>query len=225
MRAMILAAGRGERMRPLTDQTPKPMLLLKGKPLIQYHVEHLVQAGIVDIVINHAILGEQIEDYLGDGDQWGARIRYSPEHQEPLETAGGIVRALPLLGAAPFITVNADIWTDFPFQQLLELAKQGSGRLPHIILVDNPLHNPQGDFALRGEAVLNAGETMLTFSGISLFPPEFLKDCPAGRAPLTPMLRHAAAEGQLSGSHYQGCWHDIGTPERLQEIQDSSGNM
>lgn len=219
---MILAAGRGERMRPLTETTPKPMLLIKGKPLIQYHVENLVAAGIVDIVINHAVLGEQIENYLGDGGQWHARIRYSSEHDEPLETAGGIIKALPLLGEEPFITVNADICTDFPFQQLVEQTGKSAATLPHIILVDNPAHNPQGDFALCDDRVMNEGETMLTFSGISIFSPGLFKDCPVGTGlPLTPLLRQAANQGRLQGSHYRGLWRDIGTPERLQEAQES----
>ncbi|MCK5669400.1 MAG: nucleotidyltransferase family protein, partial [Gammaproteobacteria bacterium] len=148
MRAMILAAGRGERMRPLTDRTPKSMLQVNGKPLIQYHVENLVQSGILDIVINHAQFGDQIEGYLGNGKIWGARIAYSPEDENPLDTAGGIVEALPLLGEEPFLTVNADIWTDFPFQQLLNLSENLANHLAHIVLVDNPAHNAKGDFSL-----------------------------------------------------------------------------
>ncbi|RKZ49865.1 MAG: mannose-1-phosphate guanylyltransferase [Gammaproteobacteria bacterium] len=225
MRAMILAAGRGERMRPLTDKMPKSMLEVSGKPLIQYHVENLVQAGIVDIVINHALFGEQIETHLNDGKSLGASIRYSAEGDHPLETAGGIVKALPLLGDKPFVTVNADIWTDFPFQSLLRegdgQADDSANNLAHIILVDNPEHNPNGDFALSDGKVLNQGELMLTFSGISVFKPEFFKDCTSGSVPLTPILRQASSQGQVMGSHYQGRWQDIGTPERLNNIRQS----
>ncbi len=233
MRAMILAAGRGERMRPLTDKMPKSMLEVSGKPLIQYHVENLVQAGIVDIVINHALFGEQIEAHLNDGQSLGASISYSAEGDHPLETAGGIVRALPLLGDKPFVTVNADIWTDFPFQDLLRecdglsddsanhKADHQANNLAHIILVDNPEHNPNGDFALSDGKVRNQGEPMLTFSGISVFKPEFFKDCTSGSVPLAPILRLAISKGQVTGSHYQGRWQDIGTPERLSALRQS----
>lgn len=221
MRAMILAAGRGKRMRPLTDKVPKPMLEVNRKPLIQYHVENLVQAGVVDIVINHAVFGDQIETYLRDGKDFGARIVYSAEGDQPLETAGGIVKALSLLGEAPFLTVNADIWTDFPFQQLLNLSGDISSHLAHIILVDNPAHNPEGDFSLSENRVLNEGDLMLTFSGISVFTPEFFKGCASGSKALAPMIRQAASHGQVSGSHYKGQWRDIGSPERLQELRQA----
>ncbi len=230
MHAMILAAGRGERMRPLTDKTPKSMLEVNGKPLIQYHVENLVQSGIVDIVINHSEFGDQIEDYLGDGHIYGARIVYSPEEHKPLDTAGGIVKALPLLGDEPFVTVNADTWTDFSFQQLSGLCRDRSdedrsNRLAHIILVDNPAHNLQGDFSLSGDRVLNEGKLMLTFSGISVFRTEFFEDCSSGRASLAPMIRQAAAQGWVTGSHYQGEWQDIGTPVRLQLLRQGFDHM
>jgi MurNAc alpha-1-phosphate uridylyltransferase len=224
VRAMILAAGRGERMRPLTDKAPKPMMEINNKPLIQYHVENLVQAGILDIVINHAVFGDQIETYLGDGKDFGARIVYSAEGDQPLETAGGIVKALSLLGEAPFLTVNADIWTDFPFQQLLNLSVDQLSNLAHIILVDNPAHNPEGDFSLSDDRVLNEGDPMLTFSGISVFTPEFFKGCASGRKPLAPMIRQAASHGQVSGGYYQGQWRDIGSPERLQELRQNYSN-
>lgn len=206
-------------MRPLTDNIPKPMLQVNGKPLIQYHIENLVQSGIVDIVINHALFGDQIEAYLGDGKIWGARIAYSPEGESPLETAGGIIAALPLLGDGPFITVNADIWTDFPFQDIPELIKSQPNHLAHIILVDNPGHNKNGDFSLNDNTVLNEGGFMLTFSGISVFKPEFFEGCASGRKPLTPMIRQAASQGKVSGSHFKGQWRDIGTPERLEELR------
>lgn len=222
---MILAAGRGERMRPLTDKMPKAMLEVNAKPLIQYHVENLVRAGIVDIVINHALFGEQLEACLNDGKALGASITYSAEGDHPLETAGGIVKALPLLGDKPFVTVNADIWTDFPFQDLLCEFDGQSNHLSvdsaHLILVDNPEHNPKGDFALSHEKVINQGDPMLTFSGISIFTPEFFKDCSSGSAPLVPMLRNATSDGRVTGSHYQGQWQDIGTPERLSDLRQS----
>jgi len=221
---MILAAGRGERMRPLTDKMPKSMLEVNGKPLIQYHVENLVQAGIVDIVINHALFGEQIEACLNDGKTLGASITYSAEDDQPLETAGGIVRALPLLGDKPFITVNADIWTDFPFQDLLCQSDDLSNDSAHLILVDNPEHNKEGDFALSDGKVLNQGEPMQTFSGISIFTPEFFRDCSSGSAPLAPILRQAIEQGRVTGSHYQGQWQDIGTPERLSDLRQSLDN-
>lgn len=230
MRAMILAAGRGERMRPLTDTTPKSMLEVKGQPLIQYHVENLVQSGIVDIVINYAVFGDQIEDYLGDGHSYGARIVYSPEDDEPLDTAGGIVKALPLLGDEPFVTVNADIWTDFTFQQLSGLCRDRSdedqsNRLAHIILVDNPAHNLKGDFSLRGDRVFNDEEPMLTFSGISIFRAEFFEGCSSGSASLAPMLRQAVAQGLVTGCYYRGGWRDIGTPEQLQSLRKDLDHM
>ncbi len=219
MRAMILAAGRGERMQPLTDRIPKPLLEVNGKPLIQYHVENLVQAGIVDIVVNHAVFGEQIETYFGDGKDFGARISYSAEGDQPLETAGGILKALSLLGESPFLTVNADIWTDFSFQQLLDLSGNLSGHLAHIVLVDNPVHNPEGDFSLSENRVLNEGDPMLTFSGISVFEPEFFKGYVPGHKPLAPMIRQSVSYGRVSGSHYRGQWRDIGSPERLQKLR------
>ena len=224
MRAMILAAGRGERMLPLTDKMPKSMLEVNAKPLIQYHVENLVQAGIVDIVINHALFGEQIEACLNDGKALGASITYSVEGDQPLETAGGIVRALPLLGDKPFVTVNADIWTDFPFQDLLRKSDDLPNDSAHLILVDNPEHNPEGDFALSDEKVINQGEPMLTYSGVSIFTPGFFKDCTSGSAPLAPILRLAVSQGRVTGSHYQGRWQDIGTPERLSDLRQSLNN-
>ncbi len=220
---MILSAGHGKRMQPLTDKTPKPMLEVNGKPLIQYHVENLVAAGIVDIVINHARFGEQIEAYLGNGKHLGADIVYSVEGEEPLEIAGGIIKALPLLGNQPFITVNADIWTDFPFQYLLNMRDDKldyqSKHSAHLILVDNPEHNLKGDFYLDDKNVLNEGEPMLTFSGISVFIPEFFRDCLSGGVLLIPLLRLAVLKGLVTGSHYQGFWQDIGTPERLFAIR------
>lgn len=213
MRVMILAAGRGERMRPLTDRIPKPLLRVGGKSLIEYHIEALVAAGFSELVINHAHLGERIEAALGDGGRWGARIRYSPEG-EALETGGGIFRALPLLGDAPFLVVNGDIWCDYDFS----IPPPGEGVLAHLVLVDNPAHNPRGDFALSAGRVANAGAPRLTFSGIGLYRPELFAGCAPGAFPLAPLLRAACDRGQVSGEHYRGRWTDVGTPQRLREL-------
>ena len=215
MKAMILAAGRGERMRPLTDHTPKPLLQAGGRPLIEHLIVALVEAGITELVINHAHLGEQVEATLGDGSRWGASIRYSPE-AEALETAGGIHRALPLLGSEPFLVVNGDIATDFPFATLL-------GRpidLAHLVLVPNPEHHPRGDFGLQDGKAMDGGDIRYTFGGIGVYRPELFKDCVPGRFPLAPLLRSAMALGSVSGELHQGMWMDIGTMERLQAFDD-----
>lgn len=216
---MILAAGRGERMRPLTDRTPKPLLGVGGKPLIVWHIERLVRAGLSDIVINHAWLGEQIEAALGDGSRFGARIHYSRE-TSALETAGGIVLALPLLGAGPFLVVNGDVYTDFDFASLAAMTL--NGRLAHLVLIDNPAHHPQGDFALNGGTVAEDGAARLTFSGIGLYHPALFDGLvPGARAPLAPLLRRAMREGRVSGVHFQGRWVDVGTAERLADLDAS----
>jgi MurNAc alpha-1-phosphate uridylyltransferase len=220
MRAMILAAGRGERMRPLTDQTPKVLLQAGGKPLVQWHVEKLWRAGFDRIVVNHAWLGEQIEQALGDGRRFGPRIVYSPETQA-LESAGGIVRALPLIGGGPFLVVNGDVFTDFDFARLVPRlgALTASGLLAHLVLVDNPPHHPAGDFALHRERVAPDGDTLFTFSGIGLYRPELFSSIAAGsRAQLAPLLRAAMGQGVVSGEHYAGLWFDVGTPARLEEL-------
>ena len=221
MRAMILAAGRGERMRPLTDVTPKVLLEAAGKPLVQWHVERLRKAGFQRIVINHAWLGEQIEQTLGDGTRFGVRIDYSREVQA-LETAGGIVNALPLIGDEPFLVVNGDVFTDFDFALLLPrlAALGGNGVLAHLVLVDNPSHHPGGDFALlTSGSVVAEGPVRLTFSGIALYRPELYRGLAAGmRAPLAPVLRAAMARGAVSGERYGGLWFDVGTPVRLAEL-------
>lgn len=214
MRAMILAAGRGERMRPLTDRAPKPLLEIAGKPLVQYHIEALREAGFCELVINHAWLGEQITRYLGDGSRFGVDIVYSAEPEGALETGGGIRQALPLLGDAGFLVVNGDIWTDYDFTRLNHPPRQ----LAHLVLVDNPAHHRQGDFSLDGERVSESGDTRLTFSGIGLYRPELFSDEAPGAFPLAPLLRRAMREGQVSGEHYRGCWRDIGTPQRLFEL-------
>ena len=213
MRAMILAAGRGERMRPLTDTTPKPLLKVGGKCLIEYHIRHLVAAGLTDIVINHAHLGEQIERALGNGQRYGVQLRYSPENRA-LETGGGIFKALPLLGKAPFLVVNGDIWCNYPFAQLCR-------RLPglaHLVLINNPEHNPTGDFCLVNQRVVQAGASRKTFSGIGVYHPDLFKGCTPGRFSLIPLLIKAMQVGQVSGEIYQGQWIDVGTPERLQQL-------
>jgi MurNAc alpha-1-phosphate uridylyltransferase len=213
MKAMILAAGRGERMRPLTDRTPKPLLPVAGKPLIVWHIERLVAAGFVELVINHAHLGDRIEQALGDGGQYGARIRYSAEGTA-LDTGGGIHRALPLLGDLPFVVVNGDVWTDYPFEQL-----QGQPRgLAHLVLVDNPAHHPGGDFGLNDAQVTADGARCLTFSGIGAYRPALLASASAEKFPLAPLLRGAARAGEVTGEHYRGHWHDVGTPDRLHEV-------
>lgn len=213
---MILAAGRGERMLPLTLHTPKPLLIAGGRRLIEYHLDALVQAGITDIIINHARLGKQIEAALGDGSRYGASIHYSPEGEQPLETGGGIFNALPLLGSMPFVVINADVWSDYPYARL---PREPDG-LAHLVLVDNPPHHSTGDFALRDNHVLNDGAQKLTYSGIGVYHPELFDGCMAGAFPLAPLLRTAMQNGQVSGEHYSGRWMDIGTPERLCELDD-----
>ncbi len=216
MKAMILAAGRGERMRPLTDTMPKPLLRIGGQTLIERHIHALAGAGIRELVINHAHLGRKLEQALGDGGNYGVDIRWSPEPEGALETGGGIFNALPLLDDAPFIVVNADIWTDYPFG---ELPEQPDG-LAHLVLVDNPAHHPGGDFVLSTGRVLQGGGAPLTFSGIGVYRPELFDGCAAGVFPLAPLLRRAMDDGRVSGAHYRGAWFDIGTPERLQEVND-----
>jgi MurNAc alpha-1-phosphate uridylyltransferase len=215
MKAMILAAGRGERMRPLTDQTPKPLLRVCGKALIEYHIEALLRAGFRDVVVNHAWLGEQIEHVLGDGSRYGLRILYSPEPPGALGTGGGIRQALSCLGADPFVVVNADIWTDYPFARLPS-AMRGSA---HLVLVENPDHHPNGDFALTGSCVAPFGACRLTFAGLGVYHPNLFADAPVGPFPLAPLLRAAAAAGFVTGERYDGVWLDVGTPERLQALE------
>jgi MurNAc alpha-1-phosphate uridylyltransferase len=215
MKAMILAAGRGERMRPLTDHTPKPLLQAAGRPLIEYTIKQLVAAGFNDIVINHAHLGLQIEQRLGNGHQFGANISYSPEGEQALETAGGIINALHLLGDETFLVVNGDIATDFPFAELKNLSVD----LAHLVLVDNPSHNTSGDFGLDKSGLVVSNSTgQFTFSGIGLYHPELFSNVPKGPSKLAPLLRLAIASGRVSGQKMDGFWMDIGTPDRLQEL-------
>jgi len=217
MFAMILAAGRGERMRPLTDKFPKPLLEIAGKPFIIYQIEALVSAGIEKIVINTGHLGGQIRDRLGSGDKFGVPIHYSDEGDELLETAGGIIKALPLLGDAPFIVTNADIYTDFDYRSLPRQLDSDA----HLVLVNNPPHNPEGDFVFENGQILGEGTEKLTYSGIGLYHPRFFKNCNLGRQPLAPLLLQSAQSNKLSGQHFNGYWSDVGTPERLEEINDN----
>lgn len=214
MKAMILAAGRGERMRPLTDHTPKPLLAVGGKPLLVWHLENLARAGVQDVVINYAWLGEQIPAALGDGARWGVRIHYSPELSGGLETAGGIAQALPLLGDAPFLVVNGDVFTDFDFAELCQ-QRLDANALAHLVLVANPEHHPAGDFScMQGRVGLSVPR--YTFSGLGVYQPAlFATTVPGQAAKLAPLLRHAIENEQVSGQIYNGVWWDIGTPARL----------
>lgn len=217
MIAMLLAAGRGERMRPLTDLTPKPLLEVGGKPLIVWHIENLAHAGINELIINHAHLGKQIENSLGDGSRYGVHIRYSDEGTA-LETAGGIAFALHLLGSEPFAVVNGDIWCDYDFAHLPALAAQMQHDHAHLVLVKNPPQHPNGDFGLHNGRVTETAPK-LTFSGIGLYRPELFMRTPRGsKAPLAPLLREQIAAGKVSGELHQGLWVDVGTPQRLAEL-------
>ncbi|TVV45713.1 N-acetylmuramate alpha-1-phosphate uridylyltransferase MurU [Thalassolituus sp. C2-1] len=223
MKAMILAAGRGTRMAPLTDNCPKPLLPLAGKALIVHHIEKLVAAGITGLVINHAWRGHMLEQQLGDGSAFGAQIQYSPE-ASALETGGGILQALPLLtatGQEPFLLVNGDVWTDWDYRQALQVSLAND--LAHLWLVDNPDHNPAGDFALRDGRVLSGGNIhhdRLTFSGLSVLRPQLFDAQEAGAFPLAPLLRRAMDAGRVGGTHLRQRWVDVGTPQRLAELDD-----
>lgn len=219
---MILAAGRGERMRPLTDRVPKPLLPVGGKPLIVWHLERLARAGLREVVINHAHLGARIEAALGDGARWGLTIAYSPEPEGALETAGGIANALPLLGPdEAFLVVNGDIFCDWDISQAANMLNPGD--LAHLVLVPNPPHHRLGDFALRGRAVstdvANCGAQGYTFSGIGIYLPELFAGIVRGQpAKLAPLLRAAMAQQRVSGELHAGRWVDVGTPQRLAEL-------
>jgi len=218
MRAMLLAAGRGERLRPLTDTTPKPLIEVGGKPLIARHLERLADAGFEEVIINLGWLGKQISDYLGDGHAFGLAIRYSQEPPGALETAGGIVQALPLLGETPFLAVSADVLTDYPFERLREAKISHPA---HLVLVDNPPHHPEGDFSLHAGQVRFAGTDTLTFSGIATFDSALFANLSPGRRALRPVLEQAIAAGRVGGEHYPGMWADIGTSQRLATAQQS----
>ncbi len=222
-RALVFAAGKGERMRPLTAHTPKPLLTVRGKPLIAWHLEKLAAIGVRDVVVNTSWLADRFAPALGDGSHWGLRLHYSHEGSEPLETGGGMLHALPLLGDDPFIAVNGDIWCDHDFSAL---PRQPAG-LAHLVLVDNPEHNGSGDFALAGTQVHSEGASRLTFSGIGVYRPALLAHWRSAVGPaagaeldpprfkLAPVLRAAMRDGAVSGEHFTGAWTDVGTPERL----------
>lgn len=219
MKVMILAAGRGERMRPLTDHTPKPLLAVAGKPLIVWHIERLVAAGLSDLVINHAHLGQQIVEALGDGSRLGARIAYSAENPA-LETAGGIANALPLLGETPFAVINGDIYCEYDLGQIPSRtdALVKTGDMAHLVLIANPEHNLKGDFGLAQNRVTEQ-PPKLTFSGIGIYQAQLFKHIPRGTAaPLAPLLRAQIAANKVSGEYFSGRWIDVGTPERLQQL-------
>ena len=239
MKVMILAAGKGERMRPLTDKTPKPLLRVGGMPLIEHHIRALAAAGFGEIVINVAYLGEQIVAFCGDGARWGVSIQFSRE-DEPLETAGGIIKALPLLGEQPFALVNGDVYTDYPLAQLRRVLPATAGA--HLVLVDNPAQHPMGDFCLAlepigrpsiadevptsGHAVVEraADEIGLTYSGLGVYSPGLFDGCEPGKHPLRPLLSRAISDGRLTGEHFLGTWVDVGTPQRLAELDARLGS-
>lgn len=218
MKAMILAAGRGERLRPLTDTMPKPLIEAGGRSLLDWHLSALADAGFREVVINLAWLGDHIRSAIGDGSAWGLAVAYSDEGDQALETAGGIIHALPLLGDEPFAVINGDIWTDYPRARLEPPSR---GHLAHLVLVDNPPHNPAGDFRLDGGRVVHGSEdeARLTFAGIGVYTPALFREQPGGMVALAPVLRAAMAAGRISGEHYAGVWHDIGTRERLQGLE------
>ncbi|WP_420589723.1 N-acetylmuramate alpha-1-phosphate uridylyltransferase MurU [Bacterioplanoides sp.] len=226
MKAMILAAGRGTRMAPLTDNCPKPLIPLAGKPLIEHHIEKLVAAGVRDIVINHAYLGFMIEDALGDGSRWSCSIRYSAEDQA-LETAGGIIKALPLLATEsnePFLLINGDVWLDWDYGNAFAIAENFDQQQEGFLwLVKNPDHNPAGDFALtdNGQVLSQINDAGWTFSGVSLLSPRLFTDLPEGVRPLAPVLRQAMERGTIHGQVLPCDWVDVGTPERLASLEQT----
>jgi MurNAc alpha-1-phosphate uridylyltransferase len=217
MRAMILAAGRGERLRPLTDETPKPLIPIAGKPLIEYHLEALAGSGFREIVINQGHRGDQLPAVLGDGARWGVRIHWSDEQPEALETGGGIFKALPMLGASPFLVINGDVFTDYPFSRLRAVKCDWA----HLVMVPNPDHNPDGDFRLHGGRIRQNGGDRLTFSGIGVYNPRLFNDCKPGKFSVVPLLKAAMTDHLVTGEAYVGSWDDIGTPRRLDNLNQS----
>ena len=222
MKVMLLAAGVGERMRPLTDHTPKPLLQVAGVPLIEPHIRRLAEVGLNDLVINVSHLAQQIVDFCGDGSRWGVSIVYSPEAM-PLETAGGIINALPLLGDVPFMVVNGDVWTDYPFYQLANNELDETAREAHLVLVDNPPQHPLGDFSLDGRGQLGIKEPKsigYTYAGLGLYSPKFFAGVAAGKLAMRPLLDKAISNSLTSGEYYGGEWVDVGTPERLKSLDE-----
>ena len=220
MRAMILAAGRGERLRPLTDSIPKPLIEVGGQTLIEHHLQKLAQTGFREVVINLAHLGDMIRNSLGDGSRWGLNILYSQEPEGALDTGGGIYQALPLLGDSPFAVINGDVYSDYPLARLRTIKCSHA----HLILIPNPEHNPAGDFELQGGYVSKAsasdGNSTYTFSGISVYHPRFFKAAPKGRFSVVPMLFEAANLQRVTGEVFRGDWHDIGSLERLEKLRN-----
>jgi MurNAc alpha-1-phosphate uridylyltransferase len=215
MHAMILAAGRGERLRPMTDHLPKPLVDVGGRPLIEHHLGRLSAAGFSKVVINHSHLGNMLQEKVGSGGRWGINIHWSEEQPQALETGGGIFRALPVLGTAPFLVINGDIWTDYPLARLRSIKCDWA----HLVLVPNPQHNPGGDFALQDARVRNTGETRHTFSGISVYHPRLFTGCAAGKFSVVPLLRSAIDEHMVTGELFHGGWGDIGTLQRLDDVR------
>lgn len=218
MRAMILAAGRGERLRPLTDELPKPLVEIAGKPLIEFHLEALAAAGFREVVINQGHLGDLLPDVLGDGSRWDVTIHWSDEQPEALETGGGIFKALPLLGSAPFLVINGDLWTDYPFARLRAVKCDWA----HLVMVPNPAHNPYGDFGLSGARIRVSGDRKLTFSGIAVYHPRLFDGCQPGKFSVVPLVRSAMENHLVTGEVFQGGWNDIGTLERLDDARKES---
>ncbi len=214
MRAMILAAGRGERLRPLTDTVPKSLVEVRGQSLLERHLENVSEAGIRKVVINLGWLGEKIEEHIGSGERFGLDVSYSQEGGDVLETGGGIHKALPMLGDEAFLVVNADVYTDMPVPDL----RLADDHLGHLVMVPTPDYRDHGDFDIREGLIRNGESAAYTFSGIAIYRPEFFDGCEAGRFPLAPLLREAADRGQLSGSLYEGLWADVGTSERLKAL-------
>ena len=218
MRAMILAAGRGERLRPLTDELPKPLVEIAGKPLIEYHLEALARAGFREVVINQGHLGDLLPEMLGNGSRWGVNIHWSDEQPEALETGGGIFKALPLLGSAPFLVINGDLWTHYPFARLRAVKCDWA----HLVMIPNPSHNPVGDFALAGARIRETGDRKLTLSGMAVYNPRLFDGCQPGKFSVVPLVRLAMENHLVTGEEYQGGWNDIGTLERLDAARKES---
>jgi N-acetyl-alpha-D-muramate 1-phosphate uridylyltransferase len=216
MKAMILAAGRGERMRPLTDSTPKPLLMAGSQRLIEYHLHNLAKAGFKGVVINVAWLGQQIIDTIGNGEKYNLNIVYSNEGDKALETGGGIVNALPLLGDGPFLVINGDVWTDYPFETLYEFSLQDKA---HLVLVNNPEHHPQGDFSILNNRLTESDTKKFTYSGIGVYSADFFKDRSNSKFPLAPMIKQYISENKISGEVFSGKWMDIGTQQRLDALK------
>tara|TARA_R110002110_G_C13470397_1_gene720564 strand:- start:45495 stop:46190 length:696 start_codon:yes stop_codon:yes gene_type:complete len=219
MKAMLLAAGVGERMRPLTDHTPKPLLRVGGVPLLERHIRRLADAGVTELVINVSHLGQQVMDYCGSGERWGVRIAWSCE-ETPLETAGGIVKALPLLGEQPFAIINGDVWTQYPFEQLTT-HRLAQGLTAHLVMVDNPPQHPLGDFVIDGAGTVrkrSAEVAGLTYAGIGIYTAQFFTGIAQGKLALRPLLDTAIDRQLISAEHYRGAWEDVGTPERLRAL-------